>query len=201
MASARSVQAVVIMLCFVATIASGCGDVDTGHDNDRSSGAQNLFSTDLATRLREHEAKTGDVQASLLWNNYNDLDLHVIDPYGEHIYFAHKRAQSGGELDVDMNAGGPESNKPVENIYFPHGKTPAGHYKVLVHHYANHGSPDPTSYRCEVLVGNKVHKFSGALSSGDSIRTVYEFTLGERNADIRPRQTTQFKLFSPVDRQ
>jgi hypothetical protein len=85
-----------------------------------------IFSPDLVSRLQREGAKTGDIQIALIWNNYNDLDLHSIDPAGEEIYFGHKRASSGGELDVDMNAGGPISDQPVENIYWPPGGAPLG---------------------------------------------------------------------------
>jgi len=192
-------KSTLFLLLVTATVACvGCSSENgpNGRHGDRGRQPAAVFSADISQRLKEHGAKTGDVQASLLWNNFNDLDLHIIDPNGEHIYFAHKRARSGGELDVDMNAGGPESNEPVENIYFPRGKAPAGHYKVLVHHYANHGSADPSAFRCEVLVGTEVHKFSGSLSSGDPIRLVYEFTLDERDADPQPQHRPQFRLFS-----
>ncbi|MFM7908347.1 MAG: YfaP family protein, partial [Microcystis sp.] len=105
-----------------------------------------VFNPELTKRLQREGAKTGDVQLSLLWNNYNDLDIHCIDPSGEEIYYSHKRSQSGGELDVDMNASGRQSKEPVENIYWPAGGAPKGKYQVFVNHYANHGDADPTAF-------------------------------------------------------
>jgi Mg-chelatase subunit ChlD len=62
------------------------------------------FAPQLVARLQREEAKTGDVQISLMWDSLNDLDLHCIGPDGERIYHNHRRSKSGGELDVDMNA-------------------------------------------------------------------------------------------------
>jgi hypothetical protein len=142
-----------------------------------------VFSGDLASRLQREGAKTGDVQIALMWNNYNDLDLHCIDPAGEEIFFGHKHSRSGGELDVDMNAS-PEhmSDRPVENIYWPPGGAPPGSYQVYVDYYANHGSLDPTQYRCEVGVQGKVRKFAGSITYGDRPHLVNEFTLGQTTA-------------------
>jgi|GEM_PF-576517 len=63
-----------------------------------------VFSNELQKRLQREEAKTGDVQISLMWDSLNDLDLHCVGPDGERIYHNHRRSKSGGELDVDMNA-------------------------------------------------------------------------------------------------
>ena len=49
-----------------------------------------VFSNELQKRLQREEAKTGDVQISLMWDNSNDLDLHCTDPSGERIFYGHK---------------------------------------------------------------------------------------------------------------
>ncbi len=138
-------------------------------------GSGNGFS-DLGDRLLAAGAKTGDVQISLAWNNGNDLDLHVETPGNEKIWYNQRQSSCGGELDVDMNAGGPTSQRPVENVYWPTGESPTGEFRVLVHHYANHGGRDPTRFQVTIKVKGKSESFSGSLRSGDAPTLVREFT-------------------------
>ena len=138
-------------------------------------GGGNGFS-DLGDRLRQAGAKTGDVQISLAWNNGNDLDLHVETPGNEKIWYNQRQSTCGGELDVDMNAGGPESQRPVENVYWPTGESPSGKFRVQVHHYANHGGRDPTRFQITIKVKDKTQSFSGSLRHGDESKLVQEFT-------------------------
>lgn len=111
---------------------------------------------ELNRRLTREGAQTGDLQFSLMWNNYNDLDLHVTDPNGQEIYYRDRTSYSGGLLDVDMNVHyktGRYSNAPVENIFWAFGTAPAGHYRVTVVHYLNHamdGCKDPTPFTVRV---------------------------------------------------
>ncbi len=139
------------------------------------------FSAEFKKRLEREEAKSGDVQFSLMWNNFNDLDLHAICPSGELIYFGHRQSECGGELDVDMNVS-PTSEEPVENIYWPPNGAPLGHYQVLVNHYKNHGRSgcqDPTSFKVAVSIGGRVQEFTDSISHGEEKKLIYEFDLDE----------------------
>ena len=73
---------------------------------------------ELQSRLNREGAMSGDVQISLMWENYNDLDLHVVCASGERIHGGNKKSECGGELDVDANVR-PETKKPVENVVWP----------------------------------------------------------------------------------
>lgn len=75
-------------------------------------------------------AGSGDLQFSLTWNTQNDVDLHVIEPNGNEIYYGNSvSVATGGELDVDNTYGyGPE------NIYWT-STVPSGTYTVFVENY------------------------------------------------------------------
>ena len=119
------------------------------------------FGGDFDGRLARAGGKSGDVQISLIWDTSDDLDLHCIDPNGEEIYFSDKRSSSGGELDVDMNAGETYSTEPVENIYWPRGRAPAGSYKVYVTFYNRNSSTRVISYKVAINYKGTVEKHQG----------------------------------------
>ncbi|MFT3845432.1 MAG: hypothetical protein QM725_10285 [Lacibacter sp.] len=61
---------------------------------------------------------TGLLQVNCQWDRYNDVDLHVIEPSGEEIYFANSYSSNGGELDVDAHAACTNDSKEAENITY-----------------------------------------------------------------------------------
>ena len=84
---------------------------------------------ELMERLAREGGKSGVVQISLAWDDYNDLDMHVFCPSGERIYFNNRKSACGGELDVDMNVR-PKSKKPIENVVWTD-QAPDGEYKKI----------------------------------------------------------------------
>jgi hypothetical protein len=132
-----------------------------------------------AERAREQGGREGQVQVILAWDDRNDLDLAVICPDGQRIYFENRRA-CGAELDVDMNVeGGPRgiSNRPVENITWP-SSPPPGRYRIEVTHYSrNPGGPAASPFRVTIRrPGQPDQVLRGSASQGQTVR-VGEFTV------------------------
>lgn len=65
----------------------------------------------------------------LSWDSDNtDLDLHVVSPDGQHVFYGDRLAKNGGALDVDVTTGfGPE--------IFAHPSPPPGVWHVYVNYY------------------------------------------------------------------
>ena len=83
----------------------------------------------------------GVIRVSLSWFNFDDLDLHVLEPNGNEIWFQNCKkpgiSNTTGQLDVDMNARQGTTRTPVENITWTNAdKMLEGNYKVLVNQFA-----------------------------------------------------------------
>ena len=154
---------------------------------------------ELQSRLNREGAMSGDVQISLMWENYNDLDLHVVCASGERIHGGNKKSECGGELDVDANVR-PETKKPVENVVWPGVTAPPGSYQVYVHHYKKHKkrrSKDPTKFQVIVNNSGDYREYHGDLTHGDPIKLVCQFevpTREEQEANAQSRLEQQMRL-------
>lgn len=101
----------------------------------------------------------GVLRASLSWNNYDDLDIHCIEPSREEIYFAHKTSNSGGTLDVDMNAGYGRSKTPVENIIWANdNRMKEGQYNIIVHNFTARDTSDQ-GYVVQIECNGEIFEF------------------------------------------
>lgn len=85
---------------------------------------------------------TGEVQVNIMWNSRADVDLYVVDPLGEEIFYAHRGSHSGGELDIDSNAACSSDGPRAENVFWPFGVVPPrGNYSVRVNYWSECGEP------------------------------------------------------------
>ncbi len=64
------------------------------------------------------EAGTGLLQVSVVWDQLTDVDLHLLEPGGEEIYWANDVSENGGELDVDSNPDCDIDYINNENIFY-----------------------------------------------------------------------------------
>jgi len=122
----------------------------------------------IKERVKQAGGKVdGVLRASLSWGNYDDLDLHCVEPDGNIISFRKKQSYfSGGSLDVDMNAGGGTTRTPVENIIWTdQNRMKAGIYKVMVHNFSKRETNDQ-GYDVEIECNGEVFNFSDTKNPG-----------------------------------
>jgi len=110
----------------------------------------------------------GTLQVSLSFQPSQDLDLHLVEPTGEEIFYGNRTSAAGGTLDLDSNASCSIDGRNNENITYPTGVTPpAGQYIVRVDYFesCDGGGADFT-----VVVNNDgVHSsFSGSFTASDA---------------------------------
>ncbi|NBC34366.1 MAG: hypothetical protein GVY13_16940, partial [Alphaproteobacteria bacterium] len=132
---------------------------------------------DFDSRLDREGGQRGEVTVTLMWNSDADLDLHVECPGDRTIFYGSPRA-CGGELDVDMNAGGAMSSEPVENIVWPEGAMEPGTYRVIVNNFTSRSDGEsPTPFRVRLIRGEDREIVEGEIATSDGRRTVLEFTV------------------------
>ena len=109
---------------------------------------------------------------AIMWDSYDDIDMHVFTPDGSEIWFDNKSA-GGGTLDVDANAKDERKASPVENIYFPN--PASGEYWVYIFNYEDRTPNQATNFLVRVKVGNEEQTFSGTITNQDETIEVLGF--------------------------
>jgi hypothetical protein len=113
----------------------------------------------------------GVLRTSLSWFNYDDLDIHCIEPNGNEIEFRNKgrKHPSSGMLDVDMNAGGRQTREPVENIIWTEkNKMPKGTYQIRVHNFSKRET-DKVGFVIQTEYNGMINNYSFKRAVGDKI--------------------------------
>ena len=120
---------------------------------------------------------TGEVVVTLVWETKDDLDLHLIEPSGEEIYYKHKRSRQGGTLDLDKNA---EQTvlvtNPIENIYYA-SMPGTGKYRIEVVYYKKNTSVTSIPYTVALNINGKTELFQNILYREGQEHTLHEFII------------------------
>ena len=134
----------------------------------------------MNVRLAKAGAQTGDVQVSLFWSTFDDVDLHVYYTPGnglsDNINWTNRFGRlSSGILDVDMNAHGPQTNQGVENVFWPTGTNPRGFFVVQAHLFRSWSGMRSVPITVRVKIGPIVETFDGVVYLGASPATITKF--------------------------
>jgi hypothetical protein len=130
---------------------------------------------------------TGKLRVSLSWFNHDDLDLHVFEPNGDHIWYQDKR----NKLDVDMNAGGAFSREPVENVTWTR-DIPDGEYRIEVNQFHKRESTQ-VGFVIEIESNGKIEHYSHERAVGhkETVEVGRMTVAGEVITAFRPGKDMQ----------
>ncbi len=109
--------------------------------------SQGRIAHTYTSTLTYAEAQAGNLRVSLAWDTPTDVDLHVVEPSSEEIYYSHRNSSTGGYLDLDSNPACNLDNVNQENVFWE--LPPSGEYIVRVDYWSACGSY-PANYRVTV---------------------------------------------------
>ena len=133
----------------------------------------------IEEKIQMYGAGTGDVQISLSWSTPDDIDLHVQyigSGINEIIFWRKKAGVSGAILDIDMNAGGPRNNNPIENIFWPFNISPHGRFVVGVHFFRSWTSNTRVPVTVRIKTSKGVYTKNSVVILGQDVQVIEPFT-------------------------
>jgi hypothetical protein len=124
----------------------------------------------IAHTLNYADAEDGELRVTLSWDTPTDVDLYVVNPDGQEIYYGSRSDSLGGQLDLDSNAGCSIDGTNQENIHWPKGKN--GEYVVRVNYWSACGDSEsgglPANWSVTVSGCGVEESASGSLGPGDA---------------------------------
>lgn len=153
-------------------------------DNDIGWSYNGNITDSIKEKVKRAGGKTdAKCRVSLNWYNTDDLDIHVYEPNGNHIYYG----RQDGKLDVDMNVSNPVRDA-VENVVW--GSLSNGWYKVLVNNFTKRESSD-VGFVLEFEINGKVQTFECNHTVGSNM-PAFDFQIINGNlADVKVHKNIQ----------
>lgn len=120
---------------------------------------------------------TGKVVVTLVWKTLDDIDLHLVEPSGEEIFFDNKQSRQRGTLDLDKNAPGTLLvTNPIENIYYAI-MPRAGKYRIKVVYYKKNTSDTSIPYTVALSINGETEVYQNILYKEGQEHTLNEFII------------------------
>ncbi len=118
----------------------------------------------------------GEINVNLKWETEDDLDLIVVTPCNDTIYFQNPEKicdNSKGQLDIDANIG-PDNliDDPQENIFWD--KASVGKYQIFVLCYKKR-KRNKVNYVITLIHNDKRTIFNGSLIKSGEVKQVHNF--------------------------
>lgn len=131
----------------------------------------------------------GDLCCRLAWDYTDDLDFHMKEPDGGHIYYASRNSHNGGNLDVDANGGNGMMANPVENIFYANRSSMReGTYTLQVKNFSRRSDGKGFEIEIETYDGKKVNINYDAVIRGSETMDIAKITYSKANGfTIAPR--------------
>jgi hypothetical protein len=131
---------------------------------------------ELEERRRSRNGRVGEVTVTLMWDSEDDIDLSIIEPSSEIIWYGHKNSNAGGFHDIDDNANQPFSKEPIENIRWLK-NAPQGNYDVKVKLYKKRSELLEIPFYLEIKTNENVETYDGVfINEGENVNYNFNFT-------------------------
>lgn len=171
-------------------------EVTGGVANGVTNPPANLAAEAIQSRVNKAGGKKGEVQFSLVWETISDLDIHVITPHGQRIFYGARKSNCRGHLDVDANARNRRkfTTEPVENIRWLTGQPDSGRYTAIVHYYQRRGDDNEIEYEMMAKTGENIDVVKKPINFRDRIHVYrYVFFDSSFSGDDRELLTARLK--------
>jgi len=120
----------------------------------------------------------GALSINLKWNTTDDLDIHILTPCGEHIYFEVVESFCDsvvGKLDIDANAEPPLISDPQENVFW--NEIAKGEYTIRVHFYQNNSRTTVVPFIVTIINNSQRTELKGEAKRESEYYLDYKFTV------------------------
>ena len=159
-----------VLLSLASTAPAGA--VDCIYQGRRA--GETTFGEPLTIPIEVLNVGSGELQINLTWNSDADLDLHLFEPDGTHIFFGNTMSAAGGELDLDANVGC--GNVGVENIFYNQ-VPPVGQFRVAVDNFSACSQVTSEYVVTVSLPGQEPMVLNGEITTADGLMDVFTFDL------------------------